>query len=64
MKVLMVNGSPHENGCTMTALSEVARILAQEGYDCFNVSGGYRQYAAQHSDRLAAKQAMPCGADK
>ena len=40
------------------------RILAQEGYDCFNFSGGYRQYAAQHSDRLAAKQAMPCGADK
>ena len=33
MKVLMVNGSPHENGCTMTALSEVARILAQEGID-------------------------------
>ena len=30
MKVLMVNGSPHENGCTMTALSEVAKALAQE----------------------------------
>ena len=33
MKVLMVNGSPHENGCTMTALKEVARILEQEGVE-------------------------------
>ena len=24
MKVLMLNGSPHENGCVFTALSEVA----------------------------------------
>lgn len=24
MKVLLINGSPHKNGCTYTALSEVA----------------------------------------
>ena len=24
MKVLLINGSPHANGCTYTALSEVA----------------------------------------
>ena len=33
MKVLLVNGSSHKNGCTYTALSECARILNQEGFD-------------------------------
>ncbi|WP_342757347.1 flavodoxin family protein [Kineothrix sedimenti] len=27
MKVLLINGSPHEKGCTYTALSEVAGVL-------------------------------------
>ena len=31
MKVLLVNGSPNENECTFTALSEVARTLNSEG---------------------------------
>lgn len=31
MKVLMVNGSAKEKGCTYTALSEVEKILNQEG---------------------------------
>ncbi len=31
MKVLLVNGSPHENGCTYTALAEVAQTLNAEG---------------------------------
>lgn len=30
MKVLLVNGSPHENGCTYTALSEIQAALKQE----------------------------------
>ena len=33
MKVLLVNGSPHENGCTYTALCEVASALNAEGID-------------------------------
>ena len=33
MKVLLVNGSPRAKGCTYTALSEVARILEQEGIE-------------------------------
>ena len=33
MKVLLVNGSSHKNGCTFTALNEVARILIQEGVE-------------------------------
>lgn len=31
MKVLLVNGSPHKEGCTYTALSEAAKILNEEG---------------------------------
>ena len=31
MKVLLVNGSPHEKGCTHTALMEVAGVLENEG---------------------------------
>jgi len=30
MKVLLINGSPHENGCTYTALKEVSKTLEQE----------------------------------
>ena len=31
MKVLMLNGSPHEKGCTYTALMEVAGELEKAG---------------------------------
>lgn len=31
MNVLLVNGSPHENGCTYTALTVAAHILQQSG---------------------------------
>lgn len=31
MKVLLINGSPHEKGCTYTALSEVADTLEKNG---------------------------------
>ena len=33
MKVLLVIGSPHQKGCTYTALSEVALTLNEEGID-------------------------------
>lgn len=33
MKVLLVNGSPHEKGCTYTALEEVAKTLNAEGIE-------------------------------
>ncbi len=33
MKVLLVNGSPHEKGCTYTALSEIAMQLKKEGIE-------------------------------
>ena len=33
MKVLLLNGSPRKEGCTFTALSEVAKTLNQNGID-------------------------------
>ena len=33
MKVLMVNGSPHKEGCTYTALKEVAGALEKYGIE-------------------------------
>ena len=33
MKVLLVNGSPHEKGCTYTSLREVADALEQNGIE-------------------------------
>ena len=33
MKVLLLNGSAHRNGCTFTALDEVSRALKNEGID-------------------------------
>ena len=33
MKFLLVNGSPHKNGCTYTALCEVAKGLESEGVE-------------------------------
>lgn len=32
-KVLLVNGSPHKNGCVYTALDYVAKVLKEEGVD-------------------------------
>lgn len=44
MKVLMINGSPHENGCTKRALDEVARELnaAGIGTRIMTVGGGQK----------------------
>ena len=33
MKVLLLNGSPHEKGCTYTALAEVASALESQGVE-------------------------------
>ena len=33
MKVLLINGSPHEKGCTYTALEEVAAALQANGVE-------------------------------
>ena len=33
MKVLLINGSPHKEGCTFTALSEIAKTLKKNGIE-------------------------------
>ena len=33
MKVILVNGSPHEHGCTYTALREAEKALNADGID-------------------------------
>lgn len=33
LKVMLVNGSPHKEGCTFTALSEIAGALKKNGVD-------------------------------
>lgn len=33
MKALLVNGSPHENGCTFRALKEAEKALNEEGIE-------------------------------
>ena len=33
MKVLLINGSPHEHGCTYTALKEVEKALQENGVE-------------------------------
>ncbi len=42
LNVLLINGSPHAEGCTFTALSEVAASLAVEGVDSEIVHIGAR----------------------
>ena len=41
MKVLLINGSPHKNGTTFAALSEVATTLNQEGVETEIVQVGH-----------------------
>lgn len=40
------------------------RILSQEGYDCYNLSGGYRFYSSILHEKAAAEQAYPCGMER
>lgn len=42
MKVLLINGSPHEHGCTWTALSEIASVLEAESIQTELVHVGHR----------------------
>ena len=42
MKVMLVNGSPHSEGCTHTALQEVAKALTADGIEIKNFWIGIR----------------------
>ncbi|MBR6704293.1 MAG: flavodoxin family protein, partial [Lachnospiraceae bacterium] len=32
-KVLLINGSPHNNGCTALALNEMIKVFEEEGVE-------------------------------
>ena len=40
MKVLMINGSPHNNGNTSIALKEMEKVFAENGVECETVNIG------------------------
>jgi len=40
------------------------RILIAKGVDCYHFAGGYRLYKSIATEKMAAEQTMPCGADK
>lgn len=40
------------------------RILTQNGFDCYNFSGGYRFYESIVMDKMFAQKSYPCGMDK
>ena len=42
MKVMLINGSPHHEGCTYTALQEVAKALNEDGIETKNFWIGIR----------------------
>lgn len=43
MKVLLINGSPNKEGCTYTALTEIANTLNTEGIELRKRYGGRRK---------------------
>jgi multimeric flavodoxin WrbA len=62
MKVLLVNGSPHENGCTYTALTEVANTLNEEGINTEIFWIGIKPLAGCIACRTCAKTGR-CASD-
>lgn len=54
MKVLLLNGSPHERGCTYVALREMEKVFAEEGIETVLCHVGNR----------AIRGCMACGACK
>ena len=57
-------GKPVYVMCQSGLRSYIAcRILSENGYDCKNLSGGYRFYASLMHDRRLTETAAPCGMD-
>jgi multimeric flavodoxin WrbA len=63
MKVLMINGSPHEKGCTFTAMSEIESVLKQEGIHTvwFFVGNDGDSFSKERVD-ACGKLALECDA--
>ena len=57
MKVLLINGSPKKEGCTYTALKEVADELERNGYD-EKLNGAIRDFLTDFSYRNSAGKGL------
>ena len=55
MHVILVNGSPHSEGCTYTALEEVAKTLNVEGITTHIFQIGTKPIAGCKADKACAK---------
>ena len=55
MKVLLVNGSHHEKGCTYTALAEVAKALNANGVETEFISLAVKKSRAAEAVGLVKK---------
>lgn len=55
MKVLLLNGSPHKNGCTYTALSEIEKTLKEENIEAEIYHIGTKPIAQCMACRACAK---------
>lgn len=60
MKVLLVNGSPHEKGNTYTALHEMEKIFAEEGIDTEIIHIGNQDIRGCIACRSCAKTGKCC----
>ncbi len=55
-------GKPIYVMCQSGLRSYIAcRILTQNGFDCYNFSGGYSFYSSRMNDEILAKETYPCG---
>lgn len=61
MKALLINGSPRPNGCTFTALTELANTLEAEGIETEIVHVGNKDIGAA-SPAAAATAPAPTSA--
>jgi len=58
-------GKPVYVMCQSGIRSYIAcRILSQNGFDCYNFSGGYRFYAGVTEEKMLTEHTYPCGMDK
>lgn len=64
MKVLLVNGSPHEKGCTYAALEEVAKTLKAEGIETEIFQIGTKPLAGCIACKSCAKTGRCAFADR
>lgn len=63
MKVLLLNGSPRKEGCTYTALSEVAAVLNENGIDTeiFQAGNPGRENVKAAAEKMETADALVVG---